>query len=71
MATIINVKASFKLLESHELVEDTDRYLFYYAGHLQVLKTGAYTYSIMGKDNRFVNITGCPSIGGERSIGDL
>ena len=23
---------------------------------------GAYTYSIMGKDNRFVNIMGCPSI---------
>ena len=59
MATVIN---GISLLESHELVEDTNRYLFYYTGHLQVLKTGAYTYSIMGKDNRFVNITGCPSI---------
>ena len=62
MATVINVKASFRILESHELVEDTDQYLFYYAGHLQILKTGAYTYSIMGRDHRFLNITGCPSI---------
>ena len=58
MASVINVKASFRILESHELLEDTDQYLFYYAGHLQILKAGAYKYSIMGRDHRFVNITG-------------
>ena len=62
MASVINVKASFRILESHKLLEDSDQYLFYYASHLQILKAGAYTYSIMGRDHRFVNITGCSSI---------
>ena len=57
MAIVINIKASFKLLESHKLHEDSDQYLFYSAGHLQVLKTGAYTYFIMGEKNRYVNVT--------------
>ena len=62
MPSIINVKASFQLLESNKLDKDSVRYLFYSAGHLQVLKTGSYTYSIMGRDNRYVNVTGCPAI---------
>ena len=62
MPSVINIKATFQLLESHKLDEDSDRYLFYSAGHLQVLKTGAYTISIMGKDNQYVIVTGCPAI---------
>ena len=62
MASVINIKASLQVLESHKLDEDSDQYLFYSTGHLQVLKTGAYTYFVMRKNNRYMNVTGCPQI---------
>ena len=59
---ITNVKASFVLCEAHKLDEDSSNYLYYSAGHVKILKSDIFTFTIMGSSNRFINITGCPSV---------
>ena len=59
---ILNVKSSFEILENHNLAENSSEYLFYFAGTVKILKAGQYTFSIMGRQERFINITGCESI---------
>ena len=59
---ILNVKASFEIREDHMLEENTGDYLFYSAGFVRILKCGEFTFSIMGFNQRYVNITGCKSL---------
>ena len=59
---IVNVKASFTIDQNHSLEENSESYLFYSAGFVNILKCGDFTYSVMGKNNRYVNLTGCASL---------
>ena len=59
---ILNVKSSFEILENHNLSEDSCEYLYYHAGSVKILKSGEFTFSIMGCLERFVNVTGCKSL---------
>ena len=59
---VLNVKSSFEILENHNLSENSCEYLFYSAGTVKILKAGQFTFTIMGVQNRFINITGCSSI---------
>ena len=59
---ILNVKSSFEILENHNLSEDNCEYLYYHAGSVKILKSGEFTFSIMGSLERFVNVTGCNSL---------
>lgn len=59
---VLNVKSSFEILENHKLSEDSCEYLFYFAGTVKILKVGEFTFSIMGGQERFINITGCNSL---------
>ena len=59
---VLNVKSSFEILENHNLSENSCEYLFYFAGTVKILKAGQFTFSIMGSQERFINITGCNSL---------
>ena len=59
---ILNVKASFKIGEDHKLDENSADYLFYSAGFVKILKCDKFTFSLMGSNERFINITGCKSL---------
>ena len=59
---ILNVKASFKIEEDHKLDENNGDYLFYSAGFVKILKCDEFTFSVMGSDERYINITGCKSL---------
>jgi TATA-box binding protein (TBP) (component of TFIID and TFIIIB) len=59
---ILNVKASFKIQEDHKLDENNADYLFYSAGFVKILKCGEFTFSVMGSNERYINITGCKSL---------
>ena len=59
---ILNVKASFKIEEDHRLDENNGDYLFYSAGFVKILKCDEFTFSVMGSDERYINITGCKSL---------
>jgi TATA-box binding protein (TBP) (component of TFIID and TFIIIB) len=59
---ILNVKASFKIGEDHRLDENNEDYLFYSAGFVNILKCDEFTFSVMGFDRRYINITGCKSL---------
>ena len=59
---VLNVKSSFEILENHQLSEDSSEYLYYHAGSVKILKSGEFTFSIMGSRERFVNVTGCKSL---------
>ena len=56
---VLNVKSSFEISENHQLSEDSCEYLYYHAGSVKILKSGEFTFSIMGCRERFVNVTGC------------
>jgi hypothetical protein len=59
---ILNVKASFKIEEDHKLDENNADYLFYSAGFVKILNCGEFTFSVMGSNERYINITGCKSL---------
>ena len=59
---IVNVKASFTINQNHSLEENSESYLFYSARFVNILKCGDFTYSVMGKNNRYLNVTGCSSL---------
>jgi hypothetical protein len=59
---VLNVKSSFEISENHQLSEDSCEYLYYHAGSVKILKSGEFTFSIMGCRERFVNVTGCKSL---------
>ena len=59
---ILNVKSSFEILENHNLSEDNCEYLYYHAGSVKILKSGEFTFSIMGCLERFLNVTECNSL---------
>ena len=58
----LNVKASLKIGEDHRLDENNGGYLFYSAGFVKILKCGEFSFSVMGSDERYINITGCKSL---------
>jgi hypothetical protein len=41
---IVNVKASFTIDQNHSLEENSESYLFYGAGFVNILKCGDFTY---------------------------
>jgi hypothetical protein len=61
------VKSAFTIISSPTLNTDSSRYLFYSAGSVTILKLGEFTFSLMGRKQCFINLTGCSSMS---KIGD-
>ena len=59
--SILNIKCSFKIADGLKLDADSTDYLYYSAGSVDILKITTFTFSIMGKNRRFGNMTGVPN----------
>jgi hypothetical protein len=62
------VKSAFTITTTPTLITNSSKYRFYSATNsLTILKLGGFTFSLMGKKQQFVNLTGCRTLS---KIGD-
>ena len=62
------MKSAFTIPTTPTFSTDSSKYLFYsMASSLTILKVGGFTFSLMGKKQRFINLTGCRTLS---KIGD-
>lgn len=55
---ISNIKLSFTVSSRIHLDENSGEYLFYTIKHYKILKLRAFTFTFMGREGKFINLTG-------------